>query len=255
MRKIIFLFLFISSFGFSQEEIKFENCTSKKNISEINWCLMDEIINKLNLEFNAQDINFINQYNKTEITIKYKIISTGNIELVDIKTNASDFIPIVENFFKKILINVSRKDFDNYFDSILSNKFFLIKNSNTDSIIKRPKEVDSFITQTDSPTFIECKNLNPTEKRECLDTGLRNHFIKNFVLPSESKQTKNTSFIITLTINEEGVIDLIDVKRGDEFIKEEIIRIYKLLPKLEPALLNKVPTKMKYSFPINIKLQ
>ena len=62
MRKIIFLFLFISSFGFSQEEIKFENCTSKKNISEINWCLMHEIINKLNLEFNAQDINFINQW-------------------------------------------------------------------------------------------------------------------------------------------------------------------------------------------------
>ncbi|VXC27399.1 hypothetical protein FLAVO9AF_750040 [Flavobacterium sp. 9AF] len=255
MKKIPLLFLLILTFGFSQEEIKFENCTSKKNTSEINWCLMEEIPNKLNLEFNSQDINFINKYNKTQITIKYKIISTGNIELVEIITDASDFIPIVEKFLKKISIDVSRKDFDKYFDKISHIKFFLIKNSKTDSISKTPKEVDSFITQPDSPTFIECKNLNPTEKRECLDKGLQNHFIKNFILPSESKQTTNTSFIITLTINEEGYIDLIDVKRGDEFIKEEIMRIYKLLPKLEPALLNNVPTKINYSFPINIKLQ
>lgn len=127
MKKILLLFLFVSFFGFSQEEIKFENCTSKKNTREITWCLMEEIPNKLNLEFNSQDINFINQYNKTEITIKYKIISTGNIELAEIKTDASDFIPIAENFFKKILIDVSRKDFEKYFDKILYNQFFLIK--------------------------------------------------------------------------------------------------------------------------------
>lgn len=74
-------------------------------------------------------------------------------------------------------------------------------------------------------------------------------------MSSESIQTRNTSIIITLTINEKGCLDLVDVKRGDKFIKEEIVRVYKLLPKLEPALLNNVPTKMKYSFPINIRLQ
>jgi protein TonB len=104
----------------------------------------------------------------------------------------------------------------------------------------------------ESPFFRECRR---SDKRtnECFTKQFLKHFKRRFNaelpykldLPSGKK-----SIFIKLRINKEGKIDSIQVNAPHPKVEQEVLRVLRKFPRLNPGKLNGVPVPVKYQIPI-----
>ena len=129
----------------------------------------------------------------------------------------------------------------------------------------------------EAPIFPGCESLHKSERKKCMNLKIQRHVGKNFdteeakCLKKEfiynkkthKKEEKCTSelsagkkriylqFIISTT----GNIENVKARASHNKLKEEGIRVIKLLPKMVPGKLKNKPVKVSYTLPITFNLE
>ena len=130
-----------------------------------------------------------------------------------------------------------------------------------------PESSDSEISEVpfaiieDVPVFPGCGELDRKERLTCFQEKLNEHIIKNLKYPKQARKKNIQGKVITMfVINKEGIIENI-VARGPEncedceILEKEAIRIMSKLPRMTPGKQKGKAVKVKYSQPLNFKLQ
>lgn len=114
-----------------------------------------------------------------------------------------------------------------------------------------------FAVIEDIPRFPNCYEISIKEAKECFNRELSNHIMNNFRYPKLAEKNKIQGKVLVLfLINSEGYVSILDTKTpmGCELLREEAIRIIKLLPKFKPGMQKGKPVAVSYAQPINFKL-
>jgi TonB family protein len=189
---------------------------------------------------------------------------------------------IIDNF--GLLISDSTKintgiiAFDNYMKMVVNTipRFTPAKNENKENVpysiefdgrftISQNKMVpfefvvkEYFFDTLDTiPVFPGCENY--TDKIFCFAQNISEHIKKNQRYPEEALEKGiQGSFVVTFLIDEKGNITDIQISKteGKEILEKEVYRVISLLPTMAfPGYMNGKPVRVKYSQPINFKLQ
>jgi len=105
------------------------------------------------------------------------------------------------------------------------------------------------------PIFSACESENADELKYCFDYTLKNFIFKNFNIPqiATDKEYKGDVQVL-FEVNKEGNFNIVFVDAIYDELKEETKRVFKMLPKIQPATYNGRPTYVQYSLSIKIPL-
>ena len=124
---------------------------------------------------------------------------------------------------------------------------FLLFVVNTRAQNKNSKEV--------YPEFPECENVAFQKKETCFNTKVRQFIVENFKLPealSEENYKGAVHFIFEVT--KAGDFKIIYLDADYPQLKNEVERIFQLLPTIKPATLNSRPVYLQFRMELQIPL-
>jgi protein TonB len=107
------------------------------------------------------------------------------------------------------------------------------------------------------PLFPNCITLPVDEQRECFQIELNKHIVKNFNYPSQAMEAQiQGRVMMAFTINKDGaIVNLRSTGNANQILKNEGLRIFKLLPKLQPGTQKGKPVNVSYMMPLVFKLE
>jgi protein TonB len=108
----------------------------------------------------------------------------------------------------------------------------------------------------DMPVYKGCEG-NTAELKKCFQQKLTEHFSNHFRYPKRAKKLGvRGRFIVVFEIDVEGQLNVKEVKGPDQdqLIEMEINRVFSNFPKVIPGKFIGKPVAVKYSMPINLKL-
>tara|TARA_R110002073_G_scaffold89852_7_gene212557 strand:+ start:20936 stop:22372 length:1437 start_codon:yes stop_codon:yes gene_type:complete len=124
-----------------------------------------------------------------------------------------------------------------------------------DTVIEKKEIEDILFTIIDKvPTFPGCEEGS----KNCFNKNVQRHFAVNFKgnLPKQLDLKPGKKRIVMLfKIDKQGEIKDIRVKAPHEKLKEECIRIIKMLPKMLPGEQDGKPVGVKYTLPMRIDVE
>jgi protein TonB len=119
----------------------------------------------------------------------------------------------------------------------------------------------SFALIEEVPIFPGCEEVPRNERLNCFYIKMSDHINNNFRYPREARR-KNIQgkVVVMFVINREGTIENIIAKgpadcENCEILEKEAIRIMSKLPKMTPGKQKGKAVKVKYSQPLNFKLE
>ena len=120
--------------------------------------------------------------------------------------------------------------------------------------VEAVEEVFNFVNVENKPVFPGCENL---ERFNCFNVKTRQFIGKNFEFPEMARQMGIQGKVwVSFIIEKDGRITDVAVDRGvDKLLDEEAMRVVKLFPKMTPAKVGGRSVRMRYSLPINARLQ
>ncbi len=195
------------------------------------------------------------------------LIDTGQKEAFDPEQNIEyEIEPKIKQPLPKqvILVDIQKKDDD---ADIIETTF---QDIDPDKPIEAPIFIDvdpddgdniiddvPFAIIEDVPVYPGCKG-NKEQLRNCLQEKITKHIYRKFNsgLASDLGLTPGIKRIFVLfKIDRNGNVTNIQARAPHKKLKEEAIRIVKLLPKMEPGMQRKIPVGVKYSLPIAFKVE
>jgi periplasmic protein TonB len=120
------------------------------------------------------------------------------------------------------------------------------------------EEVFNFVNVENKPIFPGCENMATEEERfNCFNIKTRQLIGKNFEFPEMARQMGIQGKVwVSFIIEKDGRITDVAVDRGvDKLLDEEAIRVVRMFPKMTPAKVGGRSVRMRYSLPINARLQ
>lgn len=106
------------------------------------------------------------------------------------------------------------------------------------------------------PVFPECSGLDYQLEETCFRNTLRQKIAEKFQLPEVVKKKNYSGEIIVLfQVTEEGKFEVIYVDAVYQELKDEIKRVFKSLPKIQPATYNSRPTEIQFRISIDIPME
>ena len=103
------------------------------------------------------------------------------------------------------------------------------------------------------PVFDECKHAAVSDLKACFNATLIAKIKADFKMPQRVIDAQYTGDLVVLfEVTETGEFQLLNVTGMYEELRQEITRVFKSLPKIEPATYNARPTYMQFSMPIPI---
>ncbi|MFD1094217.1 gliding motility protein RemB [Salegentibacter chungangensis] len=106
------------------------------------------------------------------------------------------------------------------------------------------------------PQFSECEAVDFDSKPECFRNKLREAITKEFNLPEEvQKENFRGEVVVIFEVTQEGRFEVIYINAPYESLKNEIRRIFKQLPQVQPATYNSRPANMQFKMPLSIPLR
>ncbi len=120
-----------------------------------------------------------------------------------------------------------------------------------------PKDEVDYIMLEEAPLFPGCKGTNE-ERKACFSKQINKYINRKFNagLAEELGLAPGVQKIYTLfKIDKYGNIVDIQARAPHKKLKEEAIRVIKLLPKMEPGKQQGIPVKVRYSMPIVFKVE
>lgn len=106
------------------------------------------------------------------------------------------------------------------------------------------------------PTFPECNDAGFPGAQACFDNTLKQFVLENFELP-EKVTTENYQgeMMVLFEVDREGRFQVLYVDAIYPELKEEINRVFSLLPVITPASYNSRPTYAQFRMPLKIPLE
>ena len=108
------------------------------------------------------------------------------------------------------------------------------------------------------PKFENCLSVAPENDRDCFNSQLQKHILKNFNYPEEAEEKNITGKVyVHFSINTEGKVvinGLFGPENGESLIAESL-RIIKKLPKFIPGKQRGKPVNVVYRIPILFNLE
>ena len=234
-------------------------------------------INKLiNEFFDVENISFINQFSKRSLLRKRILMMTKERSKQVKQVKYLLLIPLLvsmvfytsctrsDNDLKLEYENQKLKDSIQLLqrrDSVQIEMIDYLRKKNNSkkafkdySITEEGSESIPFTIIDKVPTFPGCSEGN----KKCFNENLQKHFIKNFDsdLPNEiGLKPGKKRLIMLFKIDKEGNVTDIKAKAPHEKLKEESIRIIKMLPKMIPGEQDGKPVGVKYTLPMRIDVE
>ena len=119
-------------------------------------------------------------------------------------------------------------------------------------------EIFDFSRAEKKPVYPGCEYYTTEEERfNCFNIKIRQFVGSKFEFPEMAKQMGIQGKIwVSFIIEKDGKVSNITIERSvDKLLDDEALRIVSQLPAMLPAKVNGRPVRMRYSFPINAKLQ
>lgn len=105
------------------------------------------------------------------------------------------------------------------------------------------------------PVFTECSESSIGDLENCFNTTLQQFVFSNFKTPEiVTTESYTGSVSVFFEINKEGVFKVLYVDATYNELKDEVKRVFGLLPKIEPATYNGNPSYAQFTMPIAIPL-
>lgn len=106
------------------------------------------------------------------------------------------------------------------------------------------------------PVFPTCQNENFGNLKNCFNTTLQTFIFENFKTPKiVDEENYQGEIAVFFEVNKEGSFKLLYTEAIYADLKEEIQRVFDLLPQIKPATYNSRPTYVQFTMPIKIPLQ
>ena len=124
--------------------------------------------------------------------------------------------------------------------------------------VEAAEEVFNFVNVENKPVFPGCEDMAGEEARfNCFNVMTRQFIGKNFEFPEMARQMGIQGKVwVSFIIEKDGRITDVAVDRGvDKLLDEEAVRVVRMFPKMTPAKVGGRSVRMRYSLPINARLQ
>ena len=124
--------------------------------------------------------------------------------------------------------------------------------------VEAAEEVFNFVNVENKPIFPGCEGMVTEEERfNCFNIKTRQFIGKNFEFPEMARQMGIQGKVwVSFIIEKDGRIADVAVDRGvDKLLDEEAVRVVRMFPKMTPAKVGGRSVRMRYSLPINARLQ
>ncbi|PKP24652.1 MAG: gliding motility protein RemB [Bacteroidetes bacterium HGW-Bacteroidetes-2] len=106
------------------------------------------------------------------------------------------------------------------------------------------------------PVFPSCENENIENLKNCFNNALQAFIFENFKLPKiVNEENYKGELAVFFEVDKEGRFNLLYTEAIYLELKEEIERVFELLPQIKPATYNSRPTFVQFTMPIKIPLQ
>jgi len=123
---------------------------------------------------------------------------------------------------------------------------------------KTRNEDVSFSVIEDVPIFPGCETIEKSGKKRCFQNKMSKHISRNFnvsVSDSLGLQAGIKRIYVNFTIDKLGEVKNIKAKAPHPLLKQEGIRIIKLLPKMTPGKMRGRNVNVSYYLPISFKIE
>ena len=113
----------------------------------------------------------------------------------------------------------------------------------------------TYTTYEKPPVFEDCKDKASEQLKPCFNLTLQNFIYDNFKLPTVvAEKSYNGEVQVLFEVDNKGSFSIVYVDAIYEALKDEVKRVFSLLPNVEPATYNGNPTFVQYSIDISIPL-
>lgn len=200
-------------------------------------------------ESNEEEVEVVDDESVYVSVIKDENLEVEETDKVDSVIEVEESIVSIDLTSKKDSLQVDNDEF-----GIMGAKERLIKKMRERNNTKKSE----FVIEEEFAVYPGCSDLDNKNSKKCFNTNLRNFINTNFKVdfPELAKLiTGKVSVFTQLRINEEGVVDLINVKAPHSVLKEEAIRVFKLLPRMKPATQRGKPVSVKLSVPLSFNIK
>lgn len=105
------------------------------------------------------------------------------------------------------------------------------------------------------PVFENCENLELDAQQNCFDNEIHQFIYDNFKIPQKVADSNYTGEVsVIFEVDAEGKFKVIYTNAIYDELKEEMKRVFSLLPKIKPATYNGNPTFKQYSMVVKVPL-
>lgn len=106
------------------------------------------------------------------------------------------------------------------------------------------------------PVFNDCESVSFSELKNCFNTKVYGFVYSNFKVPEKViEEDYKGKVSVVFEVNEKGVFKVIYTDAIYDELKEEVARVFSLLPEIQPATYNGQATFSQYTITINIPLE
>ena len=106
------------------------------------------------------------------------------------------------------------------------------------------------------PVFPECENTDVNQLPDCFHQTLQQFIVQNFQLPEVvNQESYRGQLVVLFEVNREGQFVILYIDAVYQELKDEMQRIFDLLPTIVPPTYNSRPTYMQFTMPLKIPLE
>ena len=119
-------------------------------------------------------------------------------------------------------------------------------------------EIYNFVNVESRPIFPGCENRSTEEERSnCFALETQRFVLRNFEFPEMAIQMGIQGKVwVEFVVDKSGLVTGVAIVRGvDKLLDDESLRVVKKLPRMKPAKVGGRSVSMRYSLPINARLQ
>lgn len=145
------------------------------------------------------------------------------------------------------------------FNIVALSQEIVISNPTISDSIFDNKSIRPFEIVENVPIYKGCENLEGNAlKKKCLQQKIGEHFKANFNSTISNNSTLKSGtyrVLVNFKVNQEGSITDIRTNISDETVKNEVKRIFKLMPQLKPGIHKGKPVTVPFSIPFILDLE
>ncbi|WP_037317467.1 hypothetical protein [Salegentibacter sp. Hel_I_6] len=105
------------------------------------------------------------------------------------------------------------------------------------------------------PEFPQCEEVNFANKEICFKNTLREFVLNNYKVPAQViRENYRGEITVIFEVNKAGKFEIIYTDAAYAELKEEIQRVFNLLPQINPATYNSRPIFVQFKMPLKIPL-